>query len=292
MAVKRAGGSVPAALRVLLLSHSASFLVLLAILHFHGDPFPRGLPLYAGLAAGVFGGFSLAAFYIALSRGAMGASAAVSGVLAAAIPAIVSSFTEGSPGPRRLLGFAIAAAAIWLIAAGPGQKEARSTTVLAIAAGAGFGFYFTALKLASPAGLLWPMANARMGSLTTCALLLLILPRAKSPISFTRQTVLWALSPPPFSTPPAISCSSLPPAPAGWISLPSSPPFIRPPPSCWPAGSSKKGSPPRQTHGHGHSSRGSSPHLPLNTLAILSLKRSEVYGPGFTSDSRGHYVKL
>ena len=200
MAVKRAGGSVPAALRVLLLSHSASFLVLLAILHFHGDPFPRGLPLYSGLAAGVFGGFSLAAFYIALSRGAMGASAAVSGVLAAAIPAIVSSFTEGSPGPRRLLGFAIAAAAIWLIAAGPGQKEARSTTALAIAAGAGFGFYFTALKLASPAGLLWPMANARMGSLTTCALLLLILPRAKSPISFTRQTVIWALSTALFDT--------------------------------------------------------------------------------------------
>ncbi len=199
MAVKRAGGSVGAAFRILLLSHSASFVVLLAILYFRGDPYPHGLPLYAGLAAGVFGGFSLAAFYIALSRGAMGASAAVSGVLAAAIPALVSSFTEGSPGPRRLLGFLVAAVAIWLIAAGPGESESRSTMALAIGAGAGFGLYFTALKYASPAGIFWPMANARMGSLTTAALLLVLFAR-KDAVTIDRRVILWALSTALFDT--------------------------------------------------------------------------------------------
>ena len=201
MAVKRAGGSIPAALRVLLLSHSASFLVLLLLIEVHGDPFSHGAPLAWGLAAGLFGGLSLAAFYIALSRGAMGASAAVSGVLAAAIPALVSSFTEGSPGSRRLLGFLVAGLAIWLIAAGSAKQETRSTMALAIAAGAGFGLYFTALKFASPAGLFWPMANARMGSLATCALLLLLLGRAPAaPLTFDRKVVLWALSTALFDT--------------------------------------------------------------------------------------------
>ncbi len=199
MAVKRAGGTVSAALRVLLLSHFVSLLVLLTILSFHRDPFPHGATLAWGLAAGVFGGLSLAAFYIALSRGAMGASAAVSGVLAAAIPALVSSLTEGSPGPRRLVGFLVAGIAIWLIAAGTAEREESTTMALAIGAGAGFGLYFTALKFASPAGLFWPMANARMGSLAACGLLLALVGRGTL-VAIDRTVVSWALSTALFDT--------------------------------------------------------------------------------------------
>lgn len=200
MAVKRTGSTVAAALRILLISHSASFVVLLALIFYHGDRFPHGAPLVWGVSAGVVGGLSLAAFYIALSRGAMGASAAISGVLAAAIPAVVSSIAEGLPTPRRLAGFLVAAAAIWLIAGGTASREETSTTLLAIGAGAGFGFYFTALKFAGPAGLLWPMANARMGSLTTCTLLLLLLGRAQPSVRIARLAVLWALSTALFDT--------------------------------------------------------------------------------------------
>ncbi len=199
IAVRRAGGSVAAALRVLLISHSASLLVLSLLIVYRGDPFPRGPALAWGLAAGVFGGLSLAAFYIALSRGEMGASAAVSGVLAAAIPALVSSATEGIPGARRIAGFLVAGVAIWLIAAGKARNEERSTMVLAIGAGAGFGLYFTALKFASHAGVFWPMANARMGSLTTCALMLLFLGRRQAAPMHWR-VVFWALSTALFDT--------------------------------------------------------------------------------------------
>lgn len=171
MGVKHAGGRLRAALRVVLLSHATSFVVLVAIALLKGDPFPHGALLAWGLAAGVAGGLSLTCFYIALSRGAMGASAAVSGLLAAAIPAFVASLTEGFPGTRRIVGFCVAGAAIWLIAAAPAKvKAARSTAVLAILAGAGFGVYFVALKMAGPAGIVWPMATARMGSLTVCSL--------------------------------------------------------------------------------------------------------------------------
>ena len=203
MGVKRAGGSLGAALRVVLLSHAASFLVLLAIARLRGDAAPHGALLAWGIAAGVSGGLALTAFYIALSRGAMGTSAAVSGLLAAAIPAALTLWRQGSPGISPLLGFAMAAIAIWLIAASPAQKttagSARHTLALAMLAGFGFGFYFIALKMASPAGVIWPMVSARIGSLAICSLMLLTLRlrsanSAGARLSLNRAVVVWALA--------------------------------------------------------------------------------------------------
>ena len=207
MGAKHAGGTMRGALRVVLLSHSTSFVVLLAIANLRGDVFPHGAPLVWGLAAGVTGGLSLTAFYVALSRGEMGASAAISGLLAAAIPAGVSLWHEGSPGLLRLVGFAVAGFAIWLIAAGPNpenipadsSKEARSGTMtLAILSGIGFGIYFVSLKYAGTTGVFWPMATARMGSLTTCSLVLLAVSLGKSTpdtrLHLPRKAVLWCFS--------------------------------------------------------------------------------------------------
>jgi len=203
MGVKAAGGGIRSALRIVLLSHAASFLVLLAIAHLRGDSFPH-YPYFAwGVAAGVFGGLSLTAFYIALSRGAMGASAAVSGLLAAAIPAVVAMVQQGFPGVRPLIGFVIAGVAIWLIAAGDSAHEETSTILLAVGAGIGFGVYFVALKMAGPAGVVWPMATARMGSLTTCSVLVAGVSvfganakvgEARLAGRLTRRAVLWAMS--------------------------------------------------------------------------------------------------
>jgi drug/metabolite transporter (DMT)-like permease len=233
MGVKRAGGGIGAALRVVLMSHAASFATLLLVERVRGDAFPHGAVLAWGIAAGVAGGLSLTAFYTALSRGAMGASAAVSGLLAAAIPAAVGMLEEGSPGWRAVAGFAVAAVAIWLIAAGDRvhgvetaeeavheheaadaarrnaqvraerRAAARQTMLLAVAAGAGFGVYFIALKMANPAGVVWPMATARMGSLTVCGLMLLgrSLRRWDRPseaeaaqVRITPASVRWALA--------------------------------------------------------------------------------------------------
>jgi uncharacterized membrane protein len=204
MGVKAAGGSVRAALRVVMLSHVTSFTVLVAIARLRGDVFPHGALLAWGVAAGVAGGLSLTCFYLALSRGAMGASAAVSGLLAAAIPAALTIWLDGSPGMRPLLGFAVAAIAIWLIAAGPASAAAgergRETAVLAMLAGVGFGFYFVALKMAGPAGVVWPMATARIGSLSVCSLMFLGLrltggkAEAGSDCRLNRRAVGWALA--------------------------------------------------------------------------------------------------
>jgi len=202
MGVKRAGGSLGAALRVVLLSHATSFVVLLILAHLRADAMPNGTLLAWGIAAGVAGGGALTAFYIALSRGAMGASAAVSGLLAAAIPALLTLYQQGPPGISPLLGFAVAAIAIWMIAASPVDQttggSTRQTMALAMLAGVGFGFYFVALKLASPAGVIWPMASARIGSLSICSLMLfgVSLRSAKkvaAPVRLNRTAVGWAL---------------------------------------------------------------------------------------------------
>ncbi|HEX3892530.1 MAG TPA: EamA family transporter [Terracidiphilus sp.] len=199
MAVKSAGGTMASALRVILLSHAASLGILLLLAWWRGDAFPHGAALAWGLSAGAMAGIALACFYVALSRGAMGASAALSGLLAAAIPAAVSAGAEGSPGVLRLVGFLVAGAAIWLIAAGPNPEAKtaeRGTVWLATIAGVGFGIYFVALKFAGSAGVIWPLATCRMGSLTVCSLLVVgssLKVRGGERIRFTRLMVAWAM---------------------------------------------------------------------------------------------------
>jgi drug/metabolite transporter (DMT)-like permease len=188
------------ALRVVLTSHLASFIVLSVVALLRGDRFPHGAPLYWGLLAGVMGGLALTGFYVALSRGAMGASAAVSGLLAAAIPSAVSIVHDGSPGWLRIAGFVVAGCAIWMIAAGenPESVPASAATMwLAVGAGAGFGIYFVALKYAAAGGLIWPMATARIGSLTTCSLILaaVTLTSGRGESGWLpRKAVMWSLA--------------------------------------------------------------------------------------------------
>jgi drug/metabolite transporter (DMT)-like permease len=165
------------------------------------------------LSAGVAAAISLTAFYMALARGEMGVSAAISGLLAAAIPAVVSAFLEGVPAPLTLAGFLLAGAAIWIIAAGPSPENVeashtRGTLALALVGGLGFGFYFVSLKFANPLGVVEPMALARAASLVTCSALLVITTTIPSPVSphprtrvsstarrpwLSRPAILWAL---------------------------------------------------------------------------------------------------
>jgi drug/metabolite transporter (DMT)-like permease len=175
MGVKQAGGSTKAALRFVVMSHCISFTVLLVMLAVLHRPVPLGAPAIWAVAGGVAGGVGLTAFYIALSRGAMGAAAAVSGLLAAAVPAVVSSAMEGAPRALTLAGFGMAAAAIWMIAAGDSPENQDSyggSLALAAFGGVAFGLYFVALRMANPLGLVAPMAIARCGSLAVCGLLL------------------------------------------------------------------------------------------------------------------------
>jgi drug/metabolite transporter (DMT)-like permease len=211
MGVKAAGNSAAGALRLVIVAHAMSLTVLAILCVLSGSPWPHGAALVWAISAGVAAGFSLTAFYVALARGAMGASAAISGVLAATIPAVVSTIVEGAPGVLRIAGFAVALAAIWAIAAGDspenaaGEKSAgRQTLVLAIIGGLGFGFYFVALRMANVSGVMQPIAVARAASLVTCVALLAIVgwrgrssATTKTPwitkSSITKSMIGWAM---------------------------------------------------------------------------------------------------
>ena len=175
MGVKASGGHVAGAIRFVMLAYGMSLVVLLGMLWAQHAGLPHGDAVGWAVVGGVTGALGLVAFYIALSGGGMGASAAVSGLLAAAIPAVVSSVMEGAPGAMRLAGFVLAGGAIWLIAAGETPEsggESRGTMMLAIFAGVAFGVYFVALKMTNPLGLVMPMAIARTSSLVLCAVVL------------------------------------------------------------------------------------------------------------------------
>jgi drug/metabolite transporter (DMT)-like permease len=89
-----------------------------------------------------------------------------------------------------------------LIAAGENAEAKpadRGTFWLAVVAGVGFGVYFTALKVAAATtGVIWPIATARMGSLSVCSLILVGMSlRTKASevrVRVTRPVVLWALA--------------------------------------------------------------------------------------------------
>ncbi len=142
------------------------------------------------MLAGLTGALGVVTFYIALSRGSMGIPAALSGLLAAGIPALASSRMEGAPSHLRLAGFALAGGAIWLIAAeNSSQRDgSRGSLAPALFSGVMFGVYFIALKMANPLGLIASMAIARFASVTLCLLVLAALAAARRCVPALRQT--------------------------------------------------------------------------------------------------------
>jgi drug/metabolite transporter (DMT)-like permease len=125
------------------------------------------------LAGGISGGASLAVFYRALSSGRMGLTAPVAAVLSAAIPAIVSIFTEGLPGKIPILGFIFAAAGLWLIT----RSEDGSTPEgigLAVFAGMGFAGFYLCVRQAGDCSPLWIATVTRAGGLTVTGAIVLL----------------------------------------------------------------------------------------------------------------------
>jgi drug/metabolite transporter (DMT)-like permease len=157
---------------LLAVSHASSLVALLVLANLLHQPRPDARILAYGLVAGLAGGAALLLFYYALSLGSMGTTAAVTGLLTAALPVFFSFSTIGAPSSRQLVGFGLAAAAIWLISSPSGSSSKQAVEaqgkklVLAVISGIGFGIFLIALRQANSGGLLWPLAASRVGSLT------------------------------------------------------------------------------------------------------------------------------
>lgn len=152
---------------VVIVSHAGSLLLLVAFAAFAREPLPRVRDLLLGFGAGVASGTGLVLLYRALAQGKMSVGAPVSAVVAAAIPVVAGSLLQELPAVPTLLGFALALAAVWLLAGEGGGARARLKDLgLPALAGASFGIFFVLMDQASDQAVLWPVVAARNGSVT------------------------------------------------------------------------------------------------------------------------------
>jgi drug/metabolite transporter (DMT)-like permease len=167
------------ALMVVASGHIFSLLLMLALclgihLALPGSPY-----LFYAALGGFEGSIALAVFYRALAMGAMGLTAALTGLLTALIPVLFSLFHDGLPTPLTAAGLAMGLIAIWLITRSPAVRDATTppaALLLGALAGIGFGTQLILFKFASPGGILWTMTSARAAGSVAMILVLLIMP--------------------------------------------------------------------------------------------------------------------
>ena len=172
------------ALLVVASGHIFSLIVLLALcLAIHTAVPGSHYLLYAAIG-GFEGSLALAVFYRALAMGAMGLTAALTGLLTALVPVVFSLFRDGLPTPLTAVGLAMGLAAIWLITHAPatgqlGSKEPATppaALLLGSLAGVGFGSQLILFKMASPGGVMWAMTSARAAGVVALLVSLLVMP--------------------------------------------------------------------------------------------------------------------
>jgi drug/metabolite transporter (DMT)-like permease len=159
---------------VVAISHSLSLVILVALALATRAALPDAASALYGMAAGAACGTGVIVLYKALALGSMGITAALSGVLAAALPVVWAFATEGLPRPRQWIGFLLAVVAIWMIARAPDARTSAQGLVLGAAAGISFGFLFILLKLAGRGGVLWPLACSRVLSASLAGVVTLV----------------------------------------------------------------------------------------------------------------------
>lgn len=156
-----------------------SLVVLLAVCLALRIAVPASRYLIYGAVGGFEGAFALAIFYRALAMGAMGLTAALTGLLTALVPVIFDLFHSGWPGTLTSAGLAVGLTAIWLISQS-GAKTAegppRKALLLGASAGLGFGAQLILFKLAAAGGVLWALTSGRVAGSAAILLVLLLAP--------------------------------------------------------------------------------------------------------------------
>jgi uncharacterized membrane protein len=111
------------ALLVVASGHFVSLLILLAVCLAGHLALPGGHDVFYAALGGFEGALALALFYRALGMGAMGLTAALTGLLTALVPVLFSIVHDGLPTPLAAAGLAVGLAAIWLITHAPTRNK-------------------------------------------------------------------------------------------------------------------------------------------------------------------------
>jgi drug/metabolite transporter (DMT)-like permease len=144
---------------------STGLLFLVAMLAVVREPIPEWSVWGWSASAGAIGSVGLLMLFRSLAEGQMSVAAPVSALMAAVLPVIASTLTEGLPALTKYFGFGLALAAIWLISQGDDhQKELHlhlAEIKLPLLSGVCFGIYFILMHQGSHTATIWPMMAAR-----------------------------------------------------------------------------------------------------------------------------------
>jgi drug/metabolite transporter (DMT)-like permease len=140
-------------------------------------PVPDTQYLVYAAIGGFEGAFALAIFYRALAMGAMGLTAALTGLLTALIPVVFDLFHSGWPGALTTAGLVLGLAAIWMISqsqATAGLRTPAKALLLGACAGAGFGAQLILFKMGAEGGVIWALTSGRIAGAAAILLTVLV----------------------------------------------------------------------------------------------------------------------
>ncbi len=150
-----------------------SFISIVVAILLIGETRPSSPELLWGVAAGAFGAIGFSFLLYGLSSGNMGSVAPLTAVIASSIPVIYSLLVDGIVETHKLVGFALALIAIWIISnGGEAGRITWQTLKIPLVAGIGFGLFFIFIDKASQNAVLWPMLSVRIGAVSIMALLI------------------------------------------------------------------------------------------------------------------------
>jgi len=150
---------------VLLVSQTVGAVSLAVLAVARAEPGPSPSMLGWGSAAGLMGAVGIAALYRALAIGRMGMAAPVTALVAAALPVLFASFSEGLPSPMQFVGFGLGLSGVWLISRPEGATGRPEGLGLALLSGIGFGTFFIFIGQVRAPAVFWPLTAAKGVSL-------------------------------------------------------------------------------------------------------------------------------
>ncbi len=144
-----------------------------------GEAIPTLRIWLTAMLAGIFGSTGLILLYASMANGTMSIAAPVSALLAAALPVLVGTLTEGLPETLTLIGFGFALFAVWMVSQSEGGVKDilshLSDLKLPLLAGLGFGGYFIIMHRATDEGaLFWAMTGSRTSSVLLIFIYMLV----------------------------------------------------------------------------------------------------------------------
>ena len=159
-----------------------SLLILLVVCLASHLVVPSMFQLICAAIGGFEGALALAVFYRALAMGAMGLTAALTGLLTAFVPVVFEFIHTGRPSPLTAIGLGAGFLAIWLITHTPangGSGSPPRALLLGATAGLGFGAQLILFKIASEGGVLWTLTAGRVAGVSAILLVIAFAPPSR-----------------------------------------------------------------------------------------------------------------